>query len=122
MTTNYIRMYREDLVREQDRRCAYCFCDISMADATFDHINPKSNGGRDRKENGCAACEPCNKLKGRMSVNQFKKIIKHPPRGAPWNLWFAHMRRRIGLASFRACRNIKRAAGLHHHQQGENRI
>ena len=109
---NHIRMYREDYVREQDRRCYYCYSDITMDNATFDHINPKSKGGRDRKENGCAACKPCNSLKDAMSINQFEKLIKSPKPEDSLEVWMAHIRRRIGLGSLRSSRKIKRAMGI----------
>lgn len=41
--------------------CQYC---ASREDLTFDHVIPRSRGGRTTWENVVAACAPCNLLKG----------------------------------------------------------
>jgi 5-methylcytosine-specific restriction endonuclease McrA len=42
-------------------KCAYCG---STEDLTFDHVVPRSRGGRTSWENIVAACSPCNLRKG----------------------------------------------------------
>ncbi len=48
--------------------CQYCGHRFKTHDLTFDHVVPKSRGGRTSWENIVAACQPCNTKKGnRMS-------------------------------------------------------
>lgn len=103
------RVYREDLLREQGMRCAYCYEPLGLADVTFDHVKARSRGGHDGKDNGAASCRNCNQIKGSRTVPAFKKAVKHPQTWAERMIW---LRRRLNLATMRACRNILRAAGI----------
>lgn len=44
--------------------CQYCGTPHTAEDLTFDHVVPKSRGGRTTWENIVAACSPCNLHKG----------------------------------------------------------
>ena len=48
-------------------RCVYCG---SKDDLTFDHVVPRSMGGRTTWENIVTACSPCNLKKGGMSLHK----------------------------------------------------
>lgn len=48
---------------KQNRLCFYCSLEISLADATFDHVIPLSAGGSSKKKNLVIACSKCNLLK-----------------------------------------------------------
>lgn len=61
------------LVEAQGGVCAYCPAKFTTEDIevdapavwpTFDHVIPKSKGGRNSIKNGLAACSPCNGGKG----------------------------------------------------------
>jgi hypothetical protein len=61
------------LVEAQGGVCAYCPAKFTTDDIevdapavwpTFDHVIPKSKGGRNSIKNGLAACSPCNGGKG----------------------------------------------------------
>ncbi len=54
--------------------CAYCG---SHEDLTFDHVIPRSKGGRTSWENIVAACSPCNLRKGGRLA---REIGMHPSR------------------------------------------
>lgn len=45
-------------------RCQYCGQHFKSVDLTFDHVIPKSQGGKTDFENIVAACVPCNTHKG----------------------------------------------------------
>jgi len=54
--------------------CQYCG---SALDLTFDHVVPRSRGGRTTWENVVAACSPCNLLKGGylpVEINMFPAL------------------------------------------------
>ena len=44
--------------------CQYCGSGFSASDLTFDHVVPRSKGGRTNWTNVVAACSPCNLRKG----------------------------------------------------------
>jgi len=44
--------------------CQYCGGDFATNELTFDHVIPKSRGGRTSWTNVVTACSPCNLLKG----------------------------------------------------------
>jgi hypothetical protein len=69
------------------------------------------NGGHFR-ENIKAACKPCNRLKGALSVNQFMKRVKHASTGDNIEFLLARFRRRVNLQIIRSCNVIRASVGL----------
>ncbi len=59
-------------------QCQYCG---SKDDLTFDHVIPRSKGGRTTWENVVAACAPCNLRKG----NRLPREIRMWPQQAPYH-------------------------------------
>ena len=58
--------------------CVYC---ASAQDLTFDHVVPRSRGGRTTWENIVAACAPCNLKKGGRTPGQAgMPMLRRPPR------------------------------------------
>ncbi len=57
--------------------CQYCGAKGEM---TFDHVTPRSRGGRTTWENVVAACGPCNLRKSNMTVRQAGMSLTRPPR------------------------------------------
>ena len=56
--------------------CQYCGAD---EDLTFDHVIPRSRGGRTTWDNVVAACAPCNLLKGGRLPNQSGMVPRQRP-------------------------------------------
>lgn len=108
----FIHLYREQARVEQKSRCKYCQERLSARTATADHVRPRSSYGSDRRENIVAACEPCNKAKGSMSVGEFQNLLHAFPSGHPIPVLLAWSRRRINLAVARSERRIARLFGL----------
>ena len=54
--------------------CQYCF---SHNNLTFDHIVPKSKGGKTTWENVITACSDCNTSKGNKSLKELKLSLKN---------------------------------------------
>jgi len=59
--------------------CQYCATEFKTHELTFDHIIPRSKGGRTEWENIVAACQPCNRRKGNAMPSD---INMHPIRRA----------------------------------------
>jgi 5-methylcytosine-specific restriction endonuclease McrA len=57
--------------------CQYCG---ARGDLTFDHVVPRSRGGRTSWENVVAACSKCNLQKGSRSLKQSGLSLRRPPR------------------------------------------
>lgn len=57
--------------------CQYCGATGEM---TFDHVIPRSRGGRTTWENVVAACGRCNLRKSNMTLRQVGMALNRPPR------------------------------------------
>jgi len=55
--------------------CQYCGVN---EDLTFDHVNPRSKGGRTTWENIVTACAPCNLAKGGRTPSEAGMIVRSP--------------------------------------------
>jgi 5-methylcytosine-specific restriction endonuclease McrA len=65
---------REYVLEKWGRRCAYC--DAKNTPLQLDHIVARSRGGSNRVSNLTLACEPCNRAKGALLVDEF--LAKRP--------------------------------------------
>ena len=64
--------------------CQYCG---SKDDLTFDHVIPRSKGGRTTWENVSTACAPCNLRKGGRTPRQARmNLAEWPYRPTSWQL------------------------------------
>ena len=60
------------LLRDETRStCIYCGVPLSTGAVTYDHIVPRSLGGRSCYENYVIACPDCNVAKGSLPVDEF---------------------------------------------------
>lgn len=108
----FLRVYREQARVQQMSRCKYCHDPLTARSATADHVKARSRNGSNRQENIVAACEPCNKAKGSMTVGAFQKLLHSFPHGHGIPILLAWSRRRINLAAARAEKRILRYMGL----------
>jgi len=65
-----IRFSRENVHARDNGRCQYCRTRITRADATYDHVVPRSQGGKTNWENIVIACVGCNQRKGGRTPEQ----------------------------------------------------
>jgi 5-methylcytosine-specific restriction endonuclease McrA len=56
--------------------CFYCGCRLNEETATMDHVVPSCNGGGTDFENLVLSCRDCNRSKGALSAEEFKKMRK----------------------------------------------
>ena len=59
--------------------CQYCGRPHSSHDLTFDHVVPKSRGGRTAWTNVVTACSPCNLLKGNQLLRETGLLLQRFP-------------------------------------------
>jgi 5-methylcytosine-specific restriction endonuclease McrA len=59
--------------------CQYCGDDFPSHDLTFDHVVPRSRGGRTTWENVVTACSSCNLLKGNRIPSESGMFPRHLP-------------------------------------------
>jgi 5-methylcytosine-specific restriction endonuclease McrA len=60
--------------------CVYCNEEMPTHDLTFDHVIPRSRGGRTSWENVVTACGPCNLRKGNKLPREIKMFPREEPR------------------------------------------
>ena len=59
--------------------CQYCGHDFATLDLTFDHLVPRSRGGRTEWTNVVAACAPCNlKKANKLAKEAGMHILRKP--------------------------------------------
>ncbi|MFQ5438005.1 MAG: HNH endonuclease [Paracoccaceae bacterium] len=68
---------RFNLFLRDEFTCQYCG---ARGDLTFDHVIPRSRGGRTTWENVVAACGPCNLGKGSRLLSETRMHLLRPPR------------------------------------------
>ena len=67
--------------------CQYCGEGLPVHELTFDHVIPKSKGGRTRWDNIVAACGPCNLRKGGRTLSESGlKTLRSPDEPSMWEL------------------------------------
>jgi len=105
---SFLKIYRDDSVRSQDGKCAYCRTTFSEQSPTIEHRQPKSTGGLNRKDNILASCKPCNKAKGVMDESKFKKIISGTfPYNVPFEIQLIWSTRRLNMRVEKSIKNIQ---------------
>ena len=109
----FARMFREDALAAQRMRCVFCKDKITRANATADHLVPRSRGGRTERNNIRAACRPCNDAKSNGNPTWFRDVLHGPriPLGDR-RLTAAWVRFRLNRRLERAERRICRAVGM----------
>lgn len=83
------RATKYGLYARENGRCAYCGKQISLREATMDHILPRSKGGDDSWTNVALACRGCNLKKGGRTLKEtgmtlrIKPSVPQFPEGVP---------------------------------------
>ncbi len=69
-TKRRARFSRANVYLRDDYRCQYCGLQFEWSKLTFDHIVPRSKGGRRTFTNIVTACRPCNARKADLSCDE----------------------------------------------------
>lgn len=78
-----VRFSRINVLVRDKYRCCYCDCLVSFGSATYDHVIPRSRGGKTCFENVVIACRKCNDKKAdRMPEQVGMRLLRRPTRPA----------------------------------------
>ena len=89
-----IKFSRQNIYARDRYKCQYCGSQYSTEDLTYDHISPKSRGGKTEWGNIVTCCVDCNRKKGgRTPVEASMRLIRKPTRPT----WIPALRITIGF-------------------------
>jgi 5-methylcytosine-specific restriction endonuclease McrA len=78
---NPVRFSRQNIYARDRYRCQYCGDKFASEELTYDHVTPKSRGGRTQWENIVTSCVNCNRQKGGRTPSEASmRLIKNPMR------------------------------------------
>jgi 5-methylcytosine-specific restriction endonuclease McrA len=76
-----VKFSRQNIYARDRYQCQYCGGRFAAEDLTYDHIIPKSRGGKTKWENIVTCCVDCNRQKGgRTPVEASMQLIRQPNR------------------------------------------
>lgn len=76
-----IKFSRHNVYLRDKGRCQYCGQRVSRDRFTYDHVVPRSQGGRTEWANVCCACVSCNQRKANRTPEQARmKLLSAPAR------------------------------------------
>ena len=79
-----VRFSRVNVFARDRYRCQYCGRGGGIKDLTFDHVLPRSLGGRTTWTNVVAACIPCNRRKANRTPERAGMRLRRPPIQPRW--------------------------------------
>ena len=76
-----VKFSRANVLARDGYRCQYCGVALPAGELTYDHVVPRSRGGKTVWENIVMACWPCNDGKrDRTPAEADMRLIRHPVR------------------------------------------
>ncbi|NQT56532.1 MAG: HNH endonuclease [Desulfobacteraceae bacterium] len=89
-----VKFSRQNIYARDKYKCQYCGRQFPTEELTYDHIIPKSRGGKTKWENIVTCCIQCNRKKGgRIHTEAGMKLIRKPSRPT----WLPALRITIGF-------------------------
>lgn len=79
-----IKFSKNNLFARDNYRCQYCGKKGDHKGLTYDHVVPKSRGGKTTWENIVTACSDCNGLKANKTPEEAGMTIKTKPTKPNW--------------------------------------
>jgi len=79
-----VRFSRPNIYSRDDYECQYCGAsmrrgEVSLRDLTFDHVLPRSRGGKMSWTNIVTSCGPCNRSKGNRLPSEAGMVLRSTP-------------------------------------------
>lgn len=89
-----VKFSRQNIYARDKYKCQYCGRRFPTEELTYDHIIPKSRGGKTKWENIVTCCIQCNRKKGgRTNTEAGMKLIRKPSRPT----WLPALRITVGF-------------------------
>ena len=80
-----ITFSRTNIYARDDGKCQYCGTKLAQREITYDHVVPKSQGGKTSWENVVSACVKCNGKKGGRTPKQAGMALLKAPVHPKWH-------------------------------------
>lgn len=80
-----IRFSRQNIYLRDKYQCQYCGRKMDGCALTYDHVVPRSMGGKTAWENIVTCCLPCNKKKGGRTPKQAKMHLIRRAKRPSWH-------------------------------------
>ena len=80
-----VNLTRRNLLVRDKFQCQYTGKRVSASEATIDHINPQSRGGRTTWDNVVIACVDANRKKADKTPEEAGMNLLNPPRKPEWS-------------------------------------
>jgi 5-methylcytosine-specific restriction endonuclease McrA len=74
-----VKFSRINVMTRDGFRCQYCNRTLPVSDLNYDHVVPRSQGGKTAWENIVTACYTCNERKGNRTPEQAGMKLCRPP-------------------------------------------
>ncbi len=78
-TKRGVKFSRINVFTRDGFRCQYCSTKLPMGQLTYDHVIPRSCGGRTEWTNIVSACRPCNSRKGNRTADESGMFLRNAP-------------------------------------------
>jgi 5-methylcytosine-specific restriction endonuclease McrA len=89
-----VRFSRQNIYARDRHRCQYCGRRFPTEELTYDHVLPRSRGGRTEWKNIVTCCVTCNRKKGGKTPEEAgMRLVRKPSRPA----WVPAVRITIGV-------------------------
>lgn len=79
-----IKFSRANVLLRDGHQCQFCGSEFEAHQLNYDHVLPRSRGGRTDWENIVASCFPCNARKGDRTPEEAKMPLRRQPRKPHW--------------------------------------
>ncbi len=79
-----VKFSRVNIYARDHYRCQYCKKRANISDLTYDHVIPRSQGGKTEWTNIVSCCYDCNRKKGGRTPHQAGMKLLAPPAQPNW--------------------------------------
>lgn len=79
-----VKFSRVNIYARDGYRCQYCGTKCTTAELTYDHVVPRSRGGRTTWENIVSACYACNRRKANRTPAEAGMVLRSIPVRPQW--------------------------------------
>jgi 5-methylcytosine-specific restriction endonuclease McrA len=79
-----VKFSRQNVLARDRWRCQYCGAKKPSDELTYDHVIPRSRGGKTNWDNIVTACVSCNARKANRTPEQAGMRLLKPPRRPAW--------------------------------------